>query len=311
MRHFLSLLDWSGEEVLGLVRLAANVKAWPAAFDRALAGKTLGMLFEKRSTRTRVSFEVGMAQLGGHALFLSKDDLQLGRGETIEDTAKVLSRYLDGVMARVYAHDTLVRLTAGSIPIINGLSDLLHPCQVLADLQTLMEQKGRLEGLTLTYVGDGNNMAHSLIHGCARTGVRIRVATPAGYEPKAEIVLAARDAGGQVDLFEDPAAAVDGADAVYTDVWASMGQEEEAETRKRAFAPYQIDEALFAKAADDAIFLHCLPAHRGEEVTDGVVDHPRSVVFDEAENRLHAQKALLLHLLGGVELPAPDASVEP
>jgi len=303
MRHLLSLLDWSGEEIAGLLRLSSQVKADPGTWRTALAGKTLGMLFEKRSTRTRVSFEVGMFQLGGTALFLSKDDLQLGRGETIEDTARVLSRYLDGVMARVYAHETLERLTAGTIPIINGLSDLLHPCQVLADLLTLQEHKGRLEGLTLAYVGDGNNMAHSLIHGGARTGVRVRVGCPEGYAPRPEIVAAAREAGGQVEVHHDPAAAVANADAVYTDVWASMGQEAEAETRRQAFAPFQVNAALFEQAAPDALFLHCLPAHRGEEVTDVVVDHERSVVLDEAENRLHAQKGLLLHLLGGVPLP--------
>ncbi len=303
MRHLLSLLDWSGEEIAGLLRLSSQVKADPGTWRTALAGKTLGMLFEKRSTRTRVSFEVGMFQLGGTALFLSKDDLQLGRGETIEDTARVLSRYLDGVMARVYAHETLERLTAGTIPIINGLSDLLHPCQVLADLLTLQEHKGRLDGLTLAYLGDGNNMAHSLIHGGARTGVRVRVGCPEGYAPRPEIVAAAREAGGQVEVHHDPAAAVANADAVYTDVWASMGQEAEAETRRQAFAPFQVNAALFEQAAPDALFLHCLPAHRGEEVTDVVVDHERSVVLDEAENRLHAQKGLLLHLLGGVPLP--------
>ena len=302
-RHMLSLLEWSSEEIGGLVELAVRVKANPGAWRTTLSGKTLGMLFQKRSTRTRVSFEVGMFQLGGHALFLSSDDLQLGRGETVPDTARVLSRYLDGIMARVYAHKDVVALTEGTIPVINGLSDLLHPCQVLADLQTLREHKGQLEGLVVTYIGDGNNMAHSLIHGATRTGISIRIATPTGYEPDADIVAAARAEGGSVEVTNDAEAAVEGADAVYTDVWASMGQEKEAAERKQAFAPYQVNGALFGRAKADAIFLHCLPAHRGEEVTDEVVDHERSVVLDEAENRLHAQKALMLHLLGGVPLP--------
>jgi len=249
-----------------------------------------------------VSFEVGMYQLGGHAIFLSGSDIQIGRGESVEDTAQVLSRYVDGIMARVFAHSDLEALATGQVPVINGLSDLLHPCQVLADLLTIREHKGRLEGLTLAYVGDGNNMTHSLMHGGARAGIAVRVATPAGYEPDEAIVQAARAAGGTVEVMRDPAAAVAGADVVYTDVWASMGQEAEHDARVAAFAGYQIDEALFAKAAPDAIFMHCLPAHRGEEVTDGVVDHERSVVFDEAENRLHVQKAVMLHLMGGVAL---------
>jgi len=302
MRHFLSLADWSGDEIRGLLALAAAVKKNPAEYRTALAGKTLGMIFQKKSTRTRVSFEVGTFQLGGHALFLSGSDMQLGRGETIPDTARVLSRYVDGIMARVFAHDDVVALTEGTVPVINGLSDKLHPCQVLADLMVLQEHKGKLEGLTLAYVGDGNNMAHSLINGCTKTGVAIRVATPEGYEPDADIVDAARAAGGSVVVTRDPAEAVSGVDAVYTDVWASMGQEEEHAERLKIFTPYQVNEALFARAAADAVFLHCLPAHRGEEVTDGVVDHPRSIVLDEAENRLHAQKAVLLHLMAGTPL---------
>ena len=303
VRHFLSLLDWSAAEIAGLLSLADDVKAAPGEWRSALSGRALAMLFQKRSTRTRVSFEVGMSQLGGSALFLSASDLQLGRGETVEDTARVLSRYVDGIMARVYAHADLHALSAGGVPVINGLSDRLHPCQVLADLLTLRECKGRLDGLTLAYVGDGNNMCHSLLYGGARTGLTVRVATPEGYGPAPEVVAAARDAGGRIDVGHDAAAAVTGADAVYTDVWASMGQEGEADARRAAFSAYQVDEALFARARADAVFLHCLPAHRGEEVTSGVVDHPRSVVLDEAENRLHAQKALLLHLIGGVELP--------
>jgi len=303
VRHFLSLADWSSDEIRGLLALAGKVKKDPAEYRTALAGKTLGLIFQKSSTRTRVSFEVGMFQLGGHALFLSGSDMQLGRGETIPDTAKVLSRYLDGIMARVFGHADVVALTEGTIPIINGLSDLLHPCQVLADLMVLEEHKGRLEGLKLAYVGDGNNMAHSLINGCAKTGVVIRVAAPEGYQPDAGIVDAARATGASVTVTSDPAEAVAGVDAVYTDVWASMGQEEEHAERLKIFMPYQVNEELFARAADDAVFLHCLPAHRGEEVTDGVVDHPRSIVLDEAENRLHAQKAVMLHLMAGTPLP--------
>jgi ornithine carbamoyltransferase len=296
MKHFLSLMDWSTEEIADLLELAVDVKANPAPRRGALDGKVLALIFQKRSTRTRVSFEVGMTQLGGSALFLSGEDLHLGTSETIEDTAQVLSRYVDGIMARVFAHDDVVRLSTGTVPVINGLSDRLHPCQALADLLTIKEHKGRIEGITLCYIGDGNNVCNSLINAADRTGLRLRVAAPPGYEPGADIVAAAP--GADVQITNDVRAAVSGADAVYTDVWASMGQEAEAARRRRVFEPFQVNEALFAQAAPDAIFLHCLPAHRGEEVTDGVMDHPRSVVFDQAENRLHAQKALLLTLLG-------------
>lgn len=298
----LSLADYSAGEIAGLLALARKVKASPQAYRQALAGQTLALIFQKPSTRTRVSFEVGMYQLGGYGLFLSGTDMQLGRGETIPDTARVLARYVDGIMARVFAQADVEALTAGGVPVVNGLSDLLHPCQALADLLTLLEHKGRLEGLTLAYVGDGNNVAHSLIHACARMGLAIRVATPAGFEPDTDIVERARGWGGTVVVTRDAAEAVTGADAVYTDVWASMGQEAEHAERLKIFADYRVDEALFAKARPDALFLHCLPAHRGEEVTDGVVDHERSVVYDEAENRLHTQKAVLLHLMGGVEI---------
>jgi ornithine carbamoyltransferase len=302
MKHFISLADCSSAEIAGLLRLATEVKRDREKYRDALRGKTLAMLFQKPSTRTRVSFEVGMFELGGHALFLSGNDMQLGRGETIPDTAKVLSRYVHGIMARVFGHEDVVALTEGSVPVINGLSDLLHPCQVMADFQTILEHKGRLEGLTLAYVGDGNNMTHSLINGAARVGMAVRVGCPEGYSPDEDIVKAARRDGASVEIFRDPAEAVAGTDVVYADVWASMGQEESRKKRLVDLADYQINESLFAKAASDAIFMHCLPAHRGEEVTDGVVDHERSVVFDEAENRLHAQKAILLHLLGGVQL---------
>jgi ornithine carbamoyltransferase len=302
MRHFLSLMDWSADEISSLLQLAADLKAEPGRWRDALAGKVLAMVFQKRSTRTRVSFEVGMTQLGGTALFLSSDDIHLGASETIEDTARVLARYVDGIAARVFDHENLTGLAAAGVPVINGLSDLLHPCQALADLLTIREHKGRLDGVTLCYVGDGNNVCHSLVHAAARTGLRLRVATPEGYEPDASIVDAARGGGADVEIGRDAAAAAAGADVLYTDVWASMGQEDQAARRRKVFAPYRVDEALFARAAPEAIFLHCLPAHRGDEVTDAVMDHPRSAVFDQAENRMHTQKALLLHLLGGEPL---------
>ncbi|MHC4717581.1 MAG: ornithine carbamoyltransferase [Planctomycetota bacterium] len=302
MTHFLSLMDWSVADIAGLLRLAARLKSDPHSRRDALAGKTLAMIFQKPSTRTRVSFEAGMTRLGGTALFLSAADLQLGRGETVQDTARVLARYVDGIMARVFDQEDLNGLTAGGIPVINGLSDRLHPCQALADVFTLQERMGRVEGVSLAYVGDGNNVCHSLVHAAARTGLRLRVATPEGYEPDPAIVAAARDAGADVTVGLDAEEAVSGVDAVYTDVWASMGQEEEAADRRKTFAPYRVDEALFDRAAPDAIFFHCLPAHRGDEVTDGVFEHARSVVFDQAENRLHVQQALLLHLLGGEAL---------
>lgn len=302
-RHFLSLADWSPEEILGFLKLASDVKHDREKYAAALKGQTLAMIFQKPSTRTRVSFEVGMFELGGHGLYLSGNDMQLGRGETVDDTAKVLSRYVDGIMARVFAHADVENLTAGTVPVINGLSDKLHPCQVLADLLTIQEHKGHLEGLTLAFVGDGNNMAHSLINGCTRTGMKIRLACPEGYEPADDVVAGARSWGGDVEVTTNAAEAVTGADVIYTDVWASMGQEGQHEDRVKLFRPYQVNGALFGLAADDAVFMHCLPAHRGEEVTDEVVDHARSIVFDEAENRLHAQKAVMLHLMGGVALP--------
>jgi len=303
-RHLLSLMDLTPEEVRHLIDRGIELKANPGAYRTALAGKSLGMIFQKSSTRTRISFEVGMYQLGGHALFLSGNDMQLNRGETVADTARVLSRYVDAIMARVFAHKDVEDLARyGSVPVVNGLSDLLHPCQALADYMTLLEHKGTLAGLKLVYVGDGNNVAHSLANGGAKLGVHVTIACPPGYEPNAEILTAAREAGlatgARIEVSHEPHAAVQGADAVYTDVWASMGQEKEAAERKRIFAPFQVNEALFGLAKPDAIFLHCLPAHRGDEVTDGVADHPRSAIFDEAENRLHVQKAVLLALLGG------------
>ncbi|HZJ83023.1 MAG TPA: ornithine carbamoyltransferase [Clostridia bacterium] len=268
-----------------------------------LEGKTLGMLFTKSSTRTRVSFEVGIHQLGGYGLFLSSQDIQLGRGETIEDTAKVLSRYVDAIMIRTFAQKDIEDLAKyGSIPIINGLTDLLHPCQVLADLMTIYEAKKKLKGLKLAYVGDGNNMAHSLLIGCSKVGMDISIASPIGYTPQDSIVDLAYSngdfSGSRIHITTNPVEAVEGADVIYTDVWTSMGQENETKNRLETFAPYQVNSTLFSLAKPDAIFLHCLPAHRGEEVTSEVIDGPQSLVFEEAENRLHAQKAVMALLMG-------------
>ena len=304
MRHLISIHDLAAAEVAGLFRLAADVKTQPCRHAATLAGKSLGMIFEKSSTRTRVSFEVGMVQLGGHALFLSSRDIQLGRGEPIGDTAKVLSRYVDGVMARTFAHQTVVDLARfGSVPVINGLTDDLHPCQALADYFTLAEVFGELRGRKLAYVGDGNNMAHSLLFGGAKVGMDIAVASPAGYTVKPHYAELARQdaavAGTSILLTEDPREAVQGASCVYTDVWASMGQEAEAQQRLQAFRGFQVDAGLMAAAKPEAVFLHCLPAHRGEEVSDEVIEGSQSRVWDEAENRLHVQKALMAILMGG------------
>lgn len=303
-RHFLTLADYSKQELEALIRFANEMKAWQKAGKtyQPLTGKTLGMVFAKSSTRTRVSFEVGMYQLGGQALFLGQNDMQLGRGETIADTARVLSRYVDGIMIRTYAHRDVVELARhASVPIINGLTDSFHPCQALADLMTMQEKWGHLKGRKLAYVGDGNNMAHSLMLGAAISGMDIAVATPPGYEPQANVVRDceqfAAESGCRVTITNDPWAAVNDADAVYTDVWASMGQEAETAERTKAFQGFQVNEALMAEAVDDALFLHCLPAHRGEEVTAEVIDGKQSVVFDQAENRLHLQKAILASLM--------------
>ena len=303
-RDFLSLHDFSQDEIMYLLKVAAQLKTLQKAGTphHLLSGKSLGMIFTKSSTRTRVSFEVGMYQLGGQALFLSSRDIQLGRGETIADTARVLSRMLDGIMIRTFSHQEVEQLAEyATIPVINGLTDLLHPTQVLADLLTIQEHKGRLEGLKLAYIGDGNNMAHSLMFGGAKMGLHVIIASPDGYKPNPEIVaLAQADAkanGGLVEVVTDPLSAVKDADVLYTDVWASMGQENEAEIRKAAFAGYQINGETLKAAAPGAIVLHCLPAHRGEEITDEVLESEQSVVFDEAENRLHAQKAIMALVL--------------
>lgn len=297
-RDFLSLQDFTPPEMEALLQLALRVKAQPASYRSALEGKTLAMLFEKPSLRTRATFEVGMGQLGGRALYLGPQEIGLGKRESVPDVARNLSRWVDVIMARVFSHLTVTGLAEhATVPIINGLSDFEHPCQALGDYLTLLEHKGKLTGLTLAWVGDGNNVCHSLIAGAARLGVRMRAATPPGYEPDAAVVAAAEGAGGRIQLTYDPAEAVQGADAVYTDVWASMGQEAEAEARHQVFRAFQVNGELMRRAGPQALFMHCLPAHRGEEVTDEVIDAPTSVVYDQAENRLHSQKAILLALL--------------
>ena len=296
-RHFLSLLDLSGDELRHLIARASTLKAmqYRGEGHQPLAGKTLGMIFEKSSTRTRVSFEVGMVQLGGHALFLSPRDTQLGRGEPIEDAARVLSRMVDCVMIRTFEHDKLETFARWSrVPVINALTDQEHPLQLLADMQTWFEHRGDIAGRTVAWIGDGNNMCHSYIHAAQRLGFRLRAACPDGYEPDAAILAAA---GSSCEVLRDPAQAAAGADLVVTDVWASMGQEDEAARRRAAFAGYLVDDSLMARAAPRALFMHCLPAHRGEEVTASVIDRSDSVVWEEAENRLHSQKALLEFLL--------------
>ncbi len=285
-----------------IFRLAERMKSSPGSFARALAGKQLAMIFEKPSLRTRVAFEVGMTSLGGHAVYLDHTKPRLGERESIKDVAKNLDRWVHGIVARTFSHSSVIELAEyASIPVINALTDLLHPCQALADFFTLEEKFGRLRGLEVAFVGDGNNVCHSLTVVAAKLGVSMRVATPAGFDPKPEIVAeaeaCARDTGARLQFFRDPAEAVAGAHAVYTDVWASMGQEYAAHLRAQVFAPYRVTEELMSDAAPDAVFMHCLPAHRGQEVTDAVIDSPRSIVYDQAENRLHVQKALLMLLL--------------
>ncbi|NLK86616.1 MAG: ornithine carbamoyltransferase [Clostridiaceae bacterium] len=305
MKHLIDLNDLSSEDIKSLFTLAEKLKKELRAGvqHHLLKGKTLGMIFSKSSTRTRVSFEVGMYQLGGYPIFLSSNDIQLGRGETIHDTARVLSHYIDGIMIRTFKHSDVQDLAKyGTIPVINGLTDLMHPCQILADLFTVYERKGGLKGLKMAYVGDGNNVANSLLHGCAKTGMDIAVASPAGYMCSSTIIEQARSAaaksGSRVIITEDPWEAIKDADVVYTDTWVSMGQEDEKEMRIKTFMPYQVNEKLFRLARKDAIFLHCLPAYRGLEVTEEIIDGPNSCVFDEAENRLHVQKAIMATLMG-------------
>jgi ornithine carbamoyltransferase len=301
-RDVISILDIK-EELEQLVHDAIEIKKGTKGADLPLKGKTLGMIFEKSSTRTRVSFETGMFQLGGHALYLSPKDLQIGRGETIADTAKVLSRYLDAIMYRAFSNKNMKELAENaSIPVISGLDDLEHPCQIVADLQTIMEHKGKLSGLKMVYLGDGNNVCNSLMLAAAIVGMDFVACCPSGYYPDEEITQKtaslASASGCSSMIIEDPLEAVKGADILYTDVWVSMGQEGEEEEREKIFDPYQLNSHLLSKAKYDAIVLHCLPAHRGLEISAEVIDGPQSVVFDEAENRLHAQKAILLMLLG-------------
>ena len=297
-RDFLAIPDFTKDEIVALFDLATRMKKG-AYKDRPLLGKTLGMIFTKSSTRTRVSFEVGTFQLGGHALFLSSRDIQIGRGEPIKDTARVLSRYVNGIMIRTFAHSDVVELARhASVPVINGLTDLLHPCQVLTDLFTVREHLGGWDGKVVAWIGDGNNMANSWLNAAAVLGFELRLACPAGYQPDPEIVAFAKSRT-RVAISQDLEATVRGAHVVNTDVWASMGQEEEAEQRRVAFKGYQVSRELMKRADPKAIFLHCLPAHRGEEVTEEVFEGPHSRVFDQAENRLHVQKAIMAMVMGG------------
>ncbi len=304
-RDFLALYDYTPEELEYLLDLGDWLKKMhkEGKPHKLLEGKTLGLIFQKSSTRTRVSFEAGMVQLGGYPMFLSANDLQMGRGEPIKDTARVLSRYIDGIMIRTFKHSDVEELAEfGDIPVINGLTDSLHPCQVMADLMTIREHKGKnLKGMKMTYVGDGNNMAHSLMMGGAKMGMDVVIASPSGYSPESVFVKQAKEVaaetGGSILITPDIQLASKDADVLYADVWASMGQEEEAKERMAVLSSYQINDELLKKAAKDAIVMHCLPAHRGEEVTESVLEGPQSVIFDEAENRMHAQKAVLAALM--------------
>lgn len=301
-KDFISLLDYSTNELNKFIELAEKIKRDPKDYRKSLRGNSLGMIFTKSSTRTRISFEVGIFQLGGQGLYLGANDLQLARGETIYDTAKVLSRYLDGIMIRTYSHNDVVELAKEStIPVINGLTDYNHPCQVMADLLTIKEKKKKLEGLTLAYVGDGNNMTRSLLFGCMRMGMNVNVVCPKGYDLEEELAPIAEKLGKEhkchARFTSDMKLGMEGVDVVYTDTWTSMGQENEREKRLKDLAAYEVNDHSMAYAKKDAIFLHCLPCHRGEEVSASVIDGPQSCVFDEAENRLHAQKAIMYKLM--------------
>jgi ornithine carbamoyltransferase len=311
LKHFLSVSDLSPAQAADMLVLADRIKREPAKYRKALEGQTLAMIFQKKSTRTRVSFEVGMYQLGGHALFLSATDIQIGRGETIADTARTISRYCNGIMARVFGHEILTELAEfASIPVVNALSDLEHPCQTMCDAQTLVEKWSPagtfdvnvLKGRKLVYVGDGNNMAHSLLDTGAVLGMDVTIVAPKDYEPSPAILARSRQialqTGAKLSVSNDPIEGVRGADCIYTDVWASMGQEAEQAKRVKDFAGFQVDEAMMQRANPGCLFMHCLPAHRGEEVSAEVCDGPRSIIFDEAENRLHIQKAILVSLMG-------------
>jgi len=305
MKHLITIADLSTEEVWQILNLAKELKEeWRKGGNKPiLKGKTLGMVFQKPSLRTRVSFEMGMIHLGGQALYLSPDEIKLGVRESVPDVARVLSRYVDGIMARVFAHRHIEELAAYSrVPVINGLSDYNHPCQALSDLFTIWEKRGTLSGLKLAYVGDGNNVATSLLFAATKVGMDVAMASPPGYELSEEVVEKGREfaaqSGSRVELTHDPFEAVRGADVIYTDVWVSMGQEAETEERLRVFPPYQVNARLVEAAKPDVMVMHCLPAHRGQEITDEVMDGPHSIVFDQAENRLHAQKAILALLMG-------------
>lgn len=301
MKHLLKMLDLTSEEVIGILNLADQLKYEQkhGIPHKLLEGKSLGLIFEKASTRTRVSFEVGMYQLGGQPIFLSSKDMQIGRGEPVQDTARVLSRYLDGIMIRTFEQKEVEDLASyGTIPIINGLTDFCHPCQILADLMTIREFKGKLDGLKMCFIGDGNNMMNSLIVGALKTGMSISVACPEGYEPHPDVLAFAKEYGDKFSMFRTPKEAVVDADVVITDVWASMGQEGEAEKRRKAFDGYQVNAELMSLAKPDAMVQHCLPAHRGEEITEEVFEAHADEIFEEAENRLHAQKAVMVKCLG-------------
>ena len=304
---FISLRDFTPKDILHLIGLACRVKTSPSAYISVLKGRTLAMIFEKPSLRTRVTFDVGIQQLGGFSVYLSPAEINLGKRESVYDVAKNLERMVQGIMIRTFAHDTVENMaTFASIPIINGLTDFSHPCQAMADYMTMLECKGHLGGLKVAFLGDGNNVAHSLMFGGAQLGVHVWIATPTGYEPKSDALSWALrrsdETGGTCHVTNDPAEAIADADVVYTDVWTSMGQEAEAGKRRAAFVPYQVNANLFRRAKADAIFLHCLPAHRGDEVTAEVIDGPRSVVFQQAENRLHAQKAIMMETMKSVPM---------
>lgn len=315
MQDFLSIRDFTPDEIKHLLDLAMRIKLHPADFTETLKGKTLALIFEKPSLRTRVTFDVGIHQLGGFSLYLSPAEINLGKRESVYDVAKNLERMVQGIMIRTFAHDIVEKMAEyACIPIINGLTDYSHPCQAMADYLTMLEIKGKIAGLKVAYAGDGNNVAHSLMFAGAQLGAHVWVATPRGYEPKPDAVHWSRErckkTGGSCTVTNDPVEAVRDADVVYTDVWASMGQESEAEARRKIFLPYQVSSALFAHAKDNAIFMHCLPAHRGDEVTDEVIDSRHSVVFQEAENRLHAQKAILVECMKGVEVGPAERSAQ-
>ena len=302
-KDLISIADLALDEIREIFNLTKDLKAANVSDDLPLKGKALGLVFQKPSTRTRVSFEVGMNQLGGNTVYLGPDDIKLGQRETTKDIARTLSRYLDGIMARTFSHETILELAEySSVPVINGLSDLLHPCQGLSDLYTIEEKKGGFKGIKLAFIGDGNNVCHSLLYGCSKVGLDLSISTPKGYEPKKEVLepslIEAAKSGTKIEVTNDPHNAIKDADIVYTDVWISMGKEQEYKKRLKAFRSFQVNLDLLKGAKSDYLIMHCLPAHRGEEITDEVVDSPQSIVFDQAENRLHVQKAILLLLLG-------------